>query len=225
MPPQTRAQYYRETTPPSTQRREFDTPKKGSPAIRHTRKRSQNLGPRFQVSKKQCKDLVNPETNPVRDQQYEAQIAHFDLRNSNTGKLISTDTLRRGLRRYTKNAKRYKQAYVSKELSQANLKTREEYGQKYGDKPIEFWITNIYTDEVHIDPSSQAQGSILREEGIRTNPENIQQRRKKTGVELHIAGWVSWYGKCEKLEFYIDEHIEVIKPKMSRKPQKNDIRD
>ncbi|KAH7317309.1 hypothetical protein BKA65DRAFT_515732 [Rhexocercosporidium sp. MPI-PUGE-AT-0058] len=48
-------------------------------------------------------------------------------------------------------------------------------------------------------------GYVLREKGTRENPENIQEKPKRVGNKLHIAGWVNWHAKCEKLEFYHDE--------------------
>ncbi|KAI4264580.1 MAG: hypothetical protein L6R35_007294 [Caloplaca aegaea] len=47
-----------------------------------------------------------------------------------------------------------------------------------------------------------AQGHILREEGTRLDVENIQQRPKLKGVTLHVAGWVTWDYRIEKLIFY-----------------------
>ena len=80
----------------------------GSPAKRGLRKKSLTLGRKSQVSREQCQTLINPETNPVRDQHYEAQIEYFNMQNSITGDLISTRILRRSLRRYIKNAQRFK---------------------------------------------------------------------------------------------------------------------
>lgn len=71
-----------------------------------------------------------------------------------------------------------------------------------------------------MDPSSQAQGHILREEGHRTDPENIQERGEKTGVKVHVAGWCNWWEKCEKLEFYNDEEAYIEEPKKSPKPRR-----
>jgi hypothetical protein len=75
-----------------------------------------------------------------------------------------------------------------------------------------FWQFIYFTDEAHLDPSSQAQGCILRERGTRTDAENIQKRGEKTGVELHIYAWVNWWGKSEKLYFYHDKegHVRVL---------------
>ncbi|PVH79038.1 hypothetical protein DL98DRAFT_421223, partial [Cadophora sp. DSE1049] len=60
---------------------------------------------------------------------------------------------------------------------------------------------------------------ILREEGTRENPENIQERPKKIGNKLYIAGWINWHTKCEKLEFYYNEEKKVIQPLRPRKPR------
>ena len=32
-----------------------------------------------------------------------------------------------------------------------------------------------------------------------------KKRGEKTGIELHIAAWVTWHSKAEKLEFYNDD--------------------
>jgi hypothetical protein len=63
----------------------------------------------------------------------------------------------------------------------------------------------VFTDKAHIDPSSLCQSYILREQGHRYNPENIQERGEKTGVKLHIARWINWEAKAKKLEFYKDK--------------------
>ena len=58
-------------------------------------------------------------------------------------------------------------------------------------------------------------GFILREEGTREDPDNIQERLKREGNKLHIAGWINWHVKCEKLEFYYDEESKVVQPPRS----------
>lgn len=191
----------------------------GSPARRRSRKRSSLLGPHFQVSKEQCQDLINPDKNPVRDQQYEAQIKYHNIRNSNTGQLVHKSTIQRSLCRETKNAKRYKQAYIQKKLLEKNQKERVKYGNLHITDDIDDWKRRVFTDEAHIDPSSQCQGYILREEGTRYTSENIQQRGELKGVRWHIAAWISWDRKAEKLEFYNNEWEGVIKPGMPRKPR------
>ena len=82
----------------------------------------------------------------------------------------------------------------------------------------DFWQFHFFTDEAHIDPSSQAQGNILREQGTRYATENIQERGEKIGVKLHIAAWINWHEKAPKLEFYNDEEEHVQRPQRPRKP-------
>lgn len=96
-----------------------------------------------------------------------------------------------------------------------------EYGLEHQGKSVEdFWQFIFFTDEAHIDPSSNSVGYILREEGTRYDSVNIQERGEKTGVKLHIAGWCNWHSKCTSLEFYNDEEQYIEKPKRPRKPQK-----
>lgn len=125
--------------------------------------------------------LISPSRNPVRNQLYEAQMEYHNIKGS-------TRQLKRRLKEETNKAQRYKQAYIQKKISPKNLNTRVEYGQQHQDKTIDdFWQYIFFTDKAHIDPSSCCQGSILREQGTRLDPENIQQRPEKTGVQLHIA--------------------------------------
>lgn len=68
----------------------------------------------------------------------------------------------------------YKMAYVKKKISPANKKKREDFGEEHKDKTVEdFWHLLIFTGEVHIDPSLVKTGSVLRERGGRTDPDNI----------------------------------------------------
>ena len=62
---------------------------------------------------------------------------------------------------------------------------------------------------------------ILRERGTRLDPENIQERGEKIGVKLHIAAWINWHTKAEKLEFYNDENDFTIKAKKPPKPRRS----
>jgi len=94
--------------------------------------------------------------------------------------------------RNTNKAQRYKQAYIQKRISAKNRCERTDYGIKHQDKGVDdFWKYIVFTDETHIDPSSLCQGNILCEQGHRYDPENIQERGEKTGVKLHIAGWIN----------------------------------
>ena len=157
--------------------------------------------------------LCSPRRNPVRDQLYEAQIQYHKLP-------IKTRALQAGLKRHTNGGQRYKMAYIKKKISPANRQKRITYGLEHQDKTIEsHWQYHVFTDEFHLDPSSTCQGYILRERGTREDPDNIQERGEKTGVKLHVAGWVSWHKKCDKLEFYNDEQASIIKPPRPQKPR------
>ena len=120
--------------------------------------------------------LVSPSRNPVRDQLYEAQIEYHNLP-------VKRRQLQKKLKEHTKGGQRYKQAYITKEISAKNRTLRTKYGKEHKDKTIhDFWQFLFFTDEAHIDPSSMAQGCILREQGHRYDTENIQERGEKTRV-------------------------------------------
>jgi hypothetical protein len=42
-------------------------------------------------------------------------------------------------------------------------------------------------------------------------------------VRFYVAGWISWYSKAEKLEFYNDEEDIVEAPPYPRKPRRRPI--
>jgi hypothetical protein len=91
-----------------------------------------------------------------------------------------------------------------KQLSSSNKEKRKLYGKEHQEKTIEkFWANIYFTDEAHIDPSEVFQQYILREEGTRYEPENIQELPEKKGTKLHIATWINWQQKAERLEFYM----------------------
>jgi hypothetical protein len=187
----------------------------GSPGLRRTRKLSKKLGRRSRVSAEVCKMLVSPSQNRVRDQQLEAQIEYHNIP-------VQARQLQRRLRAETRGGYRRKRAYVKKVLSSANLSKRTTYGRENQHKTIEdFWQWVVFTDEAHIDPSSQGVGYILREDRTRTDSENIQERREKTGVKLHIAAWVNWHNKCSELVFYNDEEEHTERPKRRARPRKS----
>jgi hypothetical protein len=101
-------------------------------------------------------------------------------------------TLQRRLKKCTNGGQRYKQAYVQKEISLKNRGERVHYGAAHQNKTIEdFWQYIFFSDEAHLDPSSQSQGYILRERGTRTNAENIQERGEKTSVKLHVFAYIN----------------------------------
>ncbi|RDL42414.1 uncharacterized protein BP5553_02393 [Venustampulla echinocandica] len=168
----------------------------GSPAYRRTRRLSNKLGRPPIVSKEQCQMLVSPLRNPVRDQAYKAQIEFHKLG-------CKKRSLQARLKACTKGGQRYKQAYIKKEISRQNKRKRQ-------------YI--FFSDEAHLDTSSQAQGYILREQGTRTDAENIQERGERTGVKLHVFAWVNWWGKS-KLYFYHDEEEYIERPPRPPKPR------
>lgn len=117
-------------------------------------------------------------------------------------------------------------AFVKKPVSEANLQQREEFGWDHEHHTIDnYYCRVVYTDEMHVDPSSQAVGDILREEGHRYDDENIMERLPKEGGKFHVAGWVNWFEKCEKLEFYNDEEDEIEQPAMPPKPRRRPARE
>lgn len=185
----------------------------GSSAYRKTRQNSKILGRKSRVTKAKCKFLVS-RRNKVRDQLLECQIAEHDIP-------LKKRALQTQLRKHTNYGMFYKMAYVKKEISPANKKKREDFGDEHKDKTVkDFWHLFFFTDEVHVDPSLMKTGYILREQGTRLDPDNIQEKPKKIGNKLHMAGWVNWHEKCEKLEFYHDEEEHIERPKRPRKPRK-----
>jgi transposase len=185
----------------------------GQEADRTTRKKSKVLGRHSRVSKDQCKWLCNI-SNPDRFEPLDVQIENNNIS-------IKPRALRTQIAKNTNGGKFYTQAYTKKEISAPNARKREEYGEKHEDKTVDnFWQWVIFTDEAHIDPSLVKTGKVLREEGPRLHPLNIQQKPKRVGNKLHIAGWANWHTKCKFLEFYHDEEDQVIQPKHARKPRK-----
>jgi hypothetical protein len=143
--------------------------------------------------------LVDPARNPVRNQPYDAQIGFHNIP-------VQRRQLRRKLAEHTNGGRIYKCAFVKKTTSEKNKDERVIYGKEHQDKPMEdFWSYIFFTDEAHIDPSAQQAPGILRELGKRYDDENIVERGEKEGVKFHIAAWITWFDKAEKLEFYKDE--------------------
>ncbi|KIN06911.1 hypothetical protein OIDMADRAFT_15956 [Oidiodendron maius Zn] len=125
-----------------------------SPAYRKQRQRSNKLGRKSRVSDKQCQMLVLPSRNPVKPRQ-----------------LINR------LKQATKEGRRYKIAYVQKEISAKNKRDRVKYGETHKDKTIDdFWSWIMFIDEFHVDPAAIGAAYILQEAGTRTDSENIQER-------------------------------------------------
>lgn len=157
----------------------------GSLAYRRTRKMSNKLGRRSKVTKKVCKMLVSPSQNPVRNQPFDAQIEFHNIP-------VKRRQFQKKLKEHTNGGQIYKDAFVKKEISGKNRDERVAYGEEYKEKTIDdFWKYIVFTDEAHIDPSSQQAPGIFRERGKRYNDENIVQRGEKKGVKFHIAAWIT----------------------------------
>jgi len=57
----------------------------------------------------------------------------------------------------------------------------------------------------------------MREQGTRTDAENIQKRGERKGLKLHVFAFANWWGKSE-LYFYKDEEEHVERPRRPPKP-------
>lgn len=186
----------------------------GENAYHQTRKLSNTLGRPQEASKEQIQALVDPSKNPYRDQPLEAQINFFQLP-------IKKRQVRNRLKQDTRKGRIYKAAFVGKDISKKNEEERTDYGKEHQAKTIsEFWAWIFFSDECHLDPTSQSAPQILREEGTRYAPENILQRPKKKGVQLHVAAWINWWGKSKKLWFYNDEEDHEEQPKIEPRPRR-----
>ena len=160
-----------------------------------------------------CKALVSL-SNPVRKQPYDTQIAYHKLP-------VKRRQLQRKIKEHTKGGGWYLCAYIEKVISDNNHAERAAYGDKHIYKPLfGFFDHIVFTDEAHIDPTSQAQWKVLREQGTRDLPENIEERPPLKGVRFHIAAWISWWGKSDKLLFYNDEEDKIELPPYPSKPRR-----
>lgn len=134
--------------------------------------------------------------------------------------------VQRRLKRDTNGGGIYKAAFVQKEISKKNLKERTDYGIHWQPFTIEdHWSRIFFTDEAHIDPTSQAAPTRMRERGTRYDPENVVERPKLKGSKFHVAGWVSWWGKAKELIFYNDEGDHKEQPPMPPKPRRKPKRE
>lgn len=185
----------------------------GELAKRRTRKSSTVLGHKSKVTKGMCATLVSP-SNPVRKQVWEAQLEYHKIP-------VRRRQIQRQIKKHTRGGGRYLCAFIKKVISSRNRGNRTIYGHANIYQPIfGFFDHIIYTDEAHIDPTSQAQDRVLRELGTRDKPENIQERPPLKGVRFHIAAWISWYGKADKLTFYNDEEDKIEHPPYPPKPRR-----
>ena len=92
-----------------------------------------------------------------------------------------------------------------KKISVKNKKLRVEYEHRHESETIlSFWQYVTFTDEAHVDPGQIHRTCILREEGTRLNPDNMQEMPDTQGIKLHMAASISWHKKGP-LIFYNDE--------------------
>jgi DDE superfamily endonuclease len=117
--------------------------------------------------------------------------------------------------RKRRKARRYKKAWV-RAVSKINQKKRVIHCQKYKDENLNFWYNKHFSDEAHIDPSQSSAEWILREEGTRLNPENMQMEHFDSSFKVHIAATISIHHKGA-LQFYNDEPA----PTRPRKPRRS----
>jgi hypothetical protein len=186
----------------------------GSEAKRRLRPRSEILGRKSKVSKSICKMLCSPSRNPVRKQPYEAQIKYHNI-------AVGPRQLQRKMKEYTHGGGRYICAFIEKEISEKNRQQRTKFGNDHQFNALfGFFDHIVYTDEAHIDPSAQARTRVTRELGTRDLPENIEERPPLKGVKFHIAAWISWEAKAEKLIFYNDEEDYTERPPYPQKPRR-----
>jgi hypothetical protein len=114
-----------------------------------------------------------------------------------------------------RKARRFKKAWVRAVL-RINQVKRAIHCKQYRDESVEFWYNKHFSDEAHIDPFQSSAEYILREEGTRLNPENMQMEHfSNYSQRLHIAATISWHHKGE-LHFYNDEP-PVIRPRKPRR--------
>ena len=169
----------------------------GSPSLRRTRR----PGRPPNISDESLSDLLDPEKNPVYGLSYEEQI-HI-----NRLPLSQARTLRRNLVA-REHAHRFKRAKVSL-LTNKQKAARVQFGQDYQHETVwSRWQFVHFTDEVHFEATEVPRDYVLRREGTRYEPENVQQMPDKGGVDLHCAALISWWHKGP-IEFYNDEQDEA----------------
>ena len=70
--------------------------------------------------------------------------------------------MRRKIKEYTRNAKRYKIVFIKKEISSKNKEERVDYREYYiSYQNNDFWTTIVFTDKVYINLKAQAVREIL----------------------------------------------------------------
>lgn len=161
------------------------------------------LGRPSKVSVNQCNILVSID-NPLRIERVVNNITFLDIP-------IPKGQLQRKLKEYTNHGQRYKSVYITKTISKRNLTKRVEFAKyctEQGHSLEDYWRLIFWTDEVHSDPSSELESYILREEGHRYDPENIQYRGPNTGNKLHCYIYVNWDEKARPKQRQIETQSE-----------------
>lgn len=116
--------------------------------------------------------MLDPQRNSMRDQPWSAQIEHFNLD-------VAPRALRAAFNQRHPRASRFKKAKVSS-LSDKNKELRVQYAKEHEQKQHtvhNFWQFVHFTDEAHFDPDQIFDERVLREEGTRYQPENMQTMR------------------------------------------------
>ena len=71
-----------------------------------------------------------------------------------------------------------------------------QYGLDHQHHTIENFFQYVhFSDEAYFDPDQTYNQFILREEGTRYEPENMQSMPDIKGVKLHVAASISWHHK------------------------------
>lgn len=135
-------------------------------------------------------------------------------------------TFERALHRCSHGGRIYKARWRQKKLSTRNRQDRIAYALEHQHHTVDnYYQYVVYTDEAHFCQNESSRPLILRELGTADEPENIVERGQKEDVTLHVAGWVNWYTKCDKLEFYNDEEIITFVPDMRKRPRRSKYED
>ena len=161
-------------------------------------------------------DLLDPEKNPVYGLSYEDQIVINQL------PIAQARTLKRNMIG-REHAHPFKRAKVSL-LTNKHKAARVQFGKDYQHETVwSHWQFVYFTDEAHFDATEIPRDYVLRREGDRYEPENVQQMPDKGGVDLHCAASISWWHKGP-IEFYNDEHdeppSELLQPSYPPRPRR-----
>ena len=110
---------------------------------------------------------------------------------------------------------------LGREISKKNREERVVYGLENESKDFwGFWQYITFSDEAHYDPDEQPKRHILREQGTRLDPDNMQIRPELHGIRLHYSASCSWHYKSE-LTFYNDEYDPpTVKPVLPPRPRR-----